>query len=226
MKVWNVGNILFLPFSNEHRVLYPAAYVKCSKWNWIKVWIVRWMAKTFLFHCLFIYVTCRNMTLCSNLIRDGPEWNKLFIFCRFISYFNSHLKMKQTLEKVDYQIKKKHTHTHFQVTYLGAFSCEVSWILEAHGDLPIFAYLLCSGYFIMFVASTILIHGLATGLSWGLFSWSIMVGILSIPELIFVMVMTTQFWVNSTTCIVFIRHIQMSSTWLGSSIDTRNDWDH
>lgn len=50
----------------------------------------------------------------------------------------------------------------FQVTYLGAFSCEVSWILEAHGDLPIYAYLLCSGYFIMFIASTILIHGLAT----------------------------------------------------------------
>lgn len=49
-----------------------------------------------------------------------------------------------------------------KVTYLGAFSCEVSWILEAHGDLPIYAYLLCSGYFIMFVASTILIHGLAT----------------------------------------------------------------
>lgn len=80
------------------------------------------------------------------------------------------------------------------VTYLGAFSCEVSWILEAHGDLPIYAYLLCSGYFIMFVASTILIHGLATGLSWGLFSWSIVVGVLSIPELIFVMIMTTQFW--------------------------------
>lgn len=76
----------------------------------------------------------------------------------------------------------------------------------------------------MFVASTILIHGLATvslarenqiyatrsisipfvnnvisskqGLSWGLFSWSVVVGVLSIPELIFVMIMTTQFWVN------------------------------
>lgn len=54
------------------------------------------------------------------------------------------------------------THLNNKVTYLGAFSCEVSWILEAHGDLPIYAYLLCSGYFIMFVASTILIHGLAT----------------------------------------------------------------
>lgn len=48
----------------------------------------------------------------------------------------------------------------------------------------------------MFVASTILIHGLATGLSWGLFSWSVVVGILSIPELIFVMIMTTQHWVR------------------------------
>lgn len=45
---------------------------------------------------------------------------------------------------------------------MAAFSCEISWILEAHGDLPTTAYLLCSGYFTLFVASTILIHGLAT----------------------------------------------------------------
>ncbi|CAD7076806.1 unnamed protein product [Hermetia illucens] len=80
------------------------------------------------------------------------------------------------------------------IVYLGAFSCEVSWLLEAHGDLPTPSYLLCAGYFIMFVASTILIHGLVTGLPWGLFSWSVIVGILSIPELAFVMIMTTQFW--------------------------------
>lgn len=49
-----------------------------------------------------------------------------------------------------------------QASYLAAFSCEISWILEAHGDLPTISYLLCSGYFILFVASTILIHGLAT----------------------------------------------------------------
>lgn len=49
-----------------------------------------------------------------------------------------------------------------QISYLAAFSCEISWILEAHGNLPTTAYLLCSGYFTLFVASTILIHGLAT----------------------------------------------------------------
>jgi hypothetical protein len=49
-----------------------------------------------------------------------------------------------------------------QITYLAAFSCEISWILEARGNLPIAAYLLCAGYFILFVASTILIHGLVT----------------------------------------------------------------
>lgn len=36
----------------------------------------------------------------------------------------------------------------------------------------------------------------AQGLSWGLFSWSVVVGVLSIPELIFVMIMTTQYWVR------------------------------
>ncbi|KAG4074062.1 hypothetical protein HA402_014267 [Bradysia odoriphaga] len=80
------------------------------------------------------------------------------------------------------------------ISYLAAFSCEISWILEAHGDLPTTAYLLCSGYFTLFVASTILIHGLATGLSWGLFSWSVMIGCLAIPELCLVMILTTQFW--------------------------------
>ena len=56
--------------------------------------------------------------------------------------------------------------------------------------------MLCAGFFIMFVASTILIHGLVTGLPWGLASWSIIIGILSIPELVFVMIMTTQYWVS------------------------------
>lgn len=78
---------------------------------------------------------------------------------------------------------------------MAAFSCEVSWILEARGELPASAYVLCTQYFIVFVATTILIHGLVTGLSWGLFAWSIIIGVLSIPELFFVMVMTTQHWV-------------------------------
>ncbi|XP_067631120.1 uncharacterized protein Rcd6 isoform X2 [Eurosta solidaginis] len=80
------------------------------------------------------------------------------------------------------------------IVYLGAFSCEVSWILEAHGNLPMSSYILCTQFFIVFVATTILIHGLVTGLSWGLFAWSAVIGLLSIPELIFVMIMTTQHW--------------------------------
>ncbi|KAM7341869.1 reduction in Cnn dots 6 isoform 2-T3 [Cochliomyia hominivorax] len=80
------------------------------------------------------------------------------------------------------------------IVYLGAFSCEVSWILEAKGDLPYSAYILCTQYFVVFVATTILIHGLVTGLQWGLFAWSVVIGVLSIPELIFVMIMTTQHW--------------------------------
>jgi len=84
-----------------------------------------------------------------------------------------------------------------QIVYLGAFSCEVSWILEAHGELPFAAYTLCSLYFVMFVATTILIHGLVSGLCWPLFAWSGIIGLLSIPELVFVMIMTTQHWVSS-----------------------------
>ncbi|XP_001987560.2 uncharacterized protein LOC6560495 isoform X2 [Drosophila grimshawi] len=80
------------------------------------------------------------------------------------------------------------------IVYLGAFSCEVSWLLEAHGELPIAAYTLCTLYFVMFVASTILIHGLVSGLCWPLFAWSAVIGLLSIPELVLVMLMTTQHW--------------------------------
>uniref|UniRef100_A0A2M4BJZ1 Uncharacterized protein n=1 Tax=Anopheles marajoara TaxID=58244 RepID=A0A2M4BJZ1_9DIPT len=80
------------------------------------------------------------------------------------------------------------------LTYLVAFSCEISWILEARGDLPIPAYLLCAQYFILFISSAILIHGLSTGISWGLLSWSIIIGVLSVPELALVMYMTIQYW--------------------------------
>lgn len=58
------------------------------------------------------------------------------------------------------------------------------------------SYILCTQFFIVFVATTILIHGLVTGLPWGLFAWSVIIGLLSIPELIFVMIMTTQHWVR------------------------------
>uniref|UniRef100_A0A182MZF4 Uncharacterized protein n=1 Tax=Anopheles dirus TaxID=7168 RepID=A0A182MZF4_9DIPT len=111
------------------------------------------------------------------------------------------------------------------LTYLVAFSCEISWILEARGDLPIPAYLLCAQFFILFISSAILIHGLSTnliypfpgadqhlarlhviltvsflsvffsqGISWGLLSWSIIIGVLSVPELALVMYMTIQYW--------------------------------
>uniref|UniRef100_A0A182JIU6 Uncharacterized protein n=1 Tax=Anopheles atroparvus TaxID=41427 RepID=A0A182JIU6_ANOAO len=80
------------------------------------------------------------------------------------------------------------------LTYLVAFSCEISWILEARGDLPIPAYLLCAQYFILFISSAILIHGLSTAISWGLLSWSIIIGVLSVPELALVMYMTIQYW--------------------------------
>ncbi|XP_053697330.1 uncharacterized protein LOC128744379 [Sabethes cyaneus] len=80
------------------------------------------------------------------------------------------------------------------ITYLIAFSCEVSWVLEARGNLPIPSYLLCAEFFVLFVSSAVLIHGLSTGVSWGLLCWSIIIGILSVPELALVMYMTIQYW--------------------------------
>ncbi|XP_058815594.1 asparagine-rich protein [Topomyia yanbarensis] len=80
------------------------------------------------------------------------------------------------------------------ITYLIAFSCEVSWILESKGNLPIPSYLLCTEFFILFISSAVLIHGLSTGVSWGLLCWSIIIGMLSVPELALVMYMTIQYW--------------------------------
>ncbi|XP_021701183.1 uncharacterized protein LOC5571683 [Aedes aegypti] len=80
------------------------------------------------------------------------------------------------------------------ITYLIAFSCEVSWILEANGKLPLPSFLLCAEFFVLFISSAILIHGLSTGVSWGLLSWSIIIGVLSVPELALVMYMTIQHW--------------------------------
>uniref|UniRef100_A0A336N263 CSON009065 protein n=1 Tax=Culicoides sonorensis TaxID=179676 RepID=A0A336N263_CULSO len=79
-------------------------------------------------------------------------------------------------------------------SYLAAFSIEISWILEARGNLPTPSYLLCAGFFVLFIASTILIHGLATNLPWGLLSWSTIIAVISIPELYLVIYMITQHW--------------------------------
>jgi len=79
-------------------------------------------------------------------------------------------------------------------SYLAGFSCEIAWILEAKGNLPTASYLLCAGYFILFIASTILIHGLATQMAWGLFSWSTIIALMALPELYLVIAMVTQHW--------------------------------
>lgn len=172
-------------------------------------WSVDWQQKSPLFsvfvHFIFEYFVLKILRIClakkeypSNLFFLALSLNHLrYIFILFFFYHEN-------------LIFYNFSHHFFQIVYLGAFSCEVSWILEARGDLPYAAYVLCTQYFIVFVATTILIHGLVTGLPWGLFAWSVIIGILSIPELIFVMIMTTQHWVN----------------WFNTKIYCNNSWKY
>lgn len=84
-----------------------------------------------------------------------------------------------------------------QLTYLVAFSCELSRILDTRrtstDSISIF---LCTIYFVLFLSATILINGLATRMAVGLLLWALIVSILTIPELWLIMV---QFWVSRKT---------------------------
>lgn len=116
---------------------------------------------------------------------------------------------------------KFYASTFLQLSYLAAFSCELAWLLESNGDLPVASYLLCVLFSILFVAACILIHGLTTvsvtitqdfkfvdrGLITCLYSsqssvievasWAILIGVLCIPELIFVAQMISDHWVRN-----------------------------
>lgn len=74
----------------------------------------------------------------------------------FFKFFLNYAEQNHTPNLKNYNLLP------LQTSYLAGFSCEISWILEAKGNLPTGSYLLCAGYFILFIASTILIHGLAT----------------------------------------------------------------
>lgn len=80
------------------------------------------------------------------------------------------------------------------LSYLAAFSCELAWLLESNGDLHVASYLLCVLFFVLFVAACILIHGMATNSTLEVASWAILVGVLCIPELIFVVHMISEHW--------------------------------
>lgn len=82
-----------------------------------------------------------------------------------------------------------------QLTYLVAFSCELSRILDSRRtSIDSASILLCIIYFVLFLSATILINGLATRLAMGLLIWSVIVSTLTIPELWLIMV---QFWVKN-----------------------------
>lgn len=84
-----------------------------------------------------------------------------------------------------------------QLLYLIAFSIELSRILDmkrtANNEAS--SVLLCVVYFALFLSATILINGLATQMSMGLLIWSLIVSVLTVPELIIIMM---QFWVSAT----------------------------
>lgn len=82
-----------------------------------------------------------------------------------------------------------------QLLYLIAFSIELSRILDTKRSMnnEASSVLLCVIYFALFLSATILINGLATQMSMGLLIWSLIISVLTIPELIIIMM---QFWVS------------------------------
>ncbi|KAG5669252.1 hypothetical protein PVAND_017144 [Polypedilum vanderplanki] len=78
------------------------------------------------------------------------------------------------------------------LTYLIAFSCELSKILDSRRTTnDTTSILLSIIYFVLFLSATILINGLATRLPMGLLIWSVIFSTLTIPELWLIMM---QFW--------------------------------
>lgn len=80
------------------------------------------------------------------------------------------------------------------VGYIIAFTIELWWILEATAPLPTPAYLLCSGYFVLFIFSALLLHGLSVKRATFLLVWMFMMGILLGPEAGLVLYMSIHHW--------------------------------
>lgn len=80
------------------------------------------------------------------------------------------------------------------VAYVVAFTIELWWILEAEVTLPAPAYVLCAGYFFIFILSALLLHGLTVKRTLYLLGWLFMVGMFTFPEAGLVLFMTFHFW--------------------------------
>ncbi|CRK89772.1 CLUMA_CG003453, isoform A [Clunio marinus] len=111
--------------------------------------------------------------------------------CYDISYDEIVVKMKQYLKRNFIYICLA-TACLSLLTYLIAFSCELSSIIDTRRTTTDFVSIfLCTIYFVLFLSATILINGLATRMAMGLLVWSLIVAVLTIPELWLIMV---QFW--------------------------------
>ncbi|KAL0280834.1 UNVERIFIED_CONTAM: hypothetical protein PYX00_002010 [Menopon gallinae] len=80
------------------------------------------------------------------------------------------------------------------VAYAIAFTIELWWILESPVPLPIPAYLLCLSFFILFIFSALLLHGLSVRRTTCLLVWMFMMGILLGPEAGLVLYMSIHYW--------------------------------
>ncbi|XP_069684896.1 uncharacterized protein Rcd6 [Periplaneta americana] len=80
------------------------------------------------------------------------------------------------------------------IAYVVAFTIELWWILEAEVTLPAPAYVLCAGYFFVFILSALLLHGLTVKRTLYLLGWLFMVGSFTFPEAGLVLFMTFHFW--------------------------------
>uniref|UniRef100_T1J048 Uncharacterized protein n=1 Tax=Strigamia maritima TaxID=126957 RepID=T1J048_STRMM len=80
------------------------------------------------------------------------------------------------------------------VIYLVAFAVELWWIIDSNASLPIPAYILCVGYFIIFFTSVIMIAGMIGQASKCLLVWLFVIVILFVPEGGIVLFMSIIHW--------------------------------
>uniref|UniRef100_A0A1B6DAB0 Uncharacterized protein n=1 Tax=Clastoptera arizonana TaxID=38151 RepID=A0A1B6DAB0_9HEMI len=80
------------------------------------------------------------------------------------------------------------------VAYIIAFLMEVWWIVQTEAKLPSPAYVLCAGYFLVFILSAVLLRGLSVKKTLYLLEWLLVIAAFSFPEAILVLFMSIHYW--------------------------------
>lgn len=80
------------------------------------------------------------------------------------------------------------------VAYIIAFSMEIWWIVHTDAILPSPAYILCAGYFMVFLFSGVLLRGLSVKRTLYLLEWLLVIAAFSFPEALLVLFMSIHYW--------------------------------